>query len=313
MLLDTLLQQSSNIDEEISIQLEKGKLNRSSRSNSTGGSNRMGGSSRLSMGQKSTFDSSPVVDRRLSTSLSYTGHTQHSEAPVLTFPPPPPPRPNRIANNSSDHLSTFRSSNGSSPPEHRLPIPPTSNKSKPLSHVEEDVETVISPLAEKNLKKAVGNFGTLPKNQRIEAFLDSMRNVDDLPGDDHVSFRDHHGSDDSLDAIPSVSLSAPHSSREQNLINESSNELLQQLKQRLKKTTSENLSVNGAEEQKTPVLQRPEPKPRKVDSDSQTDARSTGWGKKKAINLSTATIKPTPSINSPRSKKTLMTDICVFS
>lgn len=296
-LLENLLQQS-NIDDEVNLQLEKGKLNRSSRSNSTsGGSNRIGGSTRLSMGQqKSTFDSSPVVDRRLSTSLSYTGNAQ----PTIEFPPPPPPpRPNRISTNGQ--LSTFRSSNGSSP----LPIPPASIKPKLISHDEEmenDDQPVISPLAEKNLRKA-NLGGTLPKGQRIEAFLDSMRNVDDLSANDHSTFQDNHGSDDSLDAIPSVSLSAPHTSREGNSTKEPSSELLQQLKQRLKKTTSENLSVNEeTSKPTTPILQRPEPKPRKIDDGCQTDVKTTGWGKKKATNLSTATIKSTQSLSSPKSK-----------
>lgn len=292
LLLENLLQQS-NIDEEVNNQLEKGKLSRSSRSNSTGGSNRIGGSARLSMDHKSTFDSSPVVDRRLSTSLSYT--TQQ-EPPKIEFPPPPPPRPHRITS-SNGQLSTFRSSsNGFSPSEHRLPVPPASTKPKLLSHSEEDVDEqpVISPLAEKNLRKAVGSLGTLPKGQRIEEFLNSMRNVDDLSTNDH--FHDNHGSDDSLDAIPS--LSAPHSARDNNP--EPSNELLQQLKQRLKKTTSENLSANGDEAQKTSIMQRPEPKPRKVDDCSQTDAKSTGWGKKKTV--STANIKSTQSMSSPKSK-----------
>lgn len=305
-LLETLLQQS-NIDDEVSSQLEKGKLSRSSRSNSTSaGVNRIGGSTaRLSMGQqKSTFDSSPVVDRRLSTSLSYNGQQQ----PVLEFPAPPPappPRPHRI-NPSNGHLSTFRSSNGSSPIENRLPVPPASMKPKLISHDEEmesNDQPVLSPMVEKNLRKAVGSLGTLPKGQRIEEFLNSMRNVDDLATNEHIGFQDNHGSDDSLDAIPSVSLSAPHSSRDNNPINEPSNELLQQLKQRLKKTTSENLSApNGDEVLKSPILQRPEPKPRKVDDGSQTDSKSTGWGKKKTANLSTATIKPTQSLSSPKSK-----------
>jgi hypothetical protein len=150
------------------------------------------------------------------------------------------------------------------------------------------------PLAEKNLRKAVGSLGTLPKGQRIEAFLDSMRNVDELVTNGDSVFHDH-GSDDSLDAIPSVSLSAPHTSRDGNPINEPSNELLQQLKQRLKKTTSENFTQEDAIRP-----QRPEPKPRKVDDGSQTDTKTTGWGKKKT-NLSTATIKSTQSL-SPKSK-----------
>jgi hypothetical protein len=305
LLLENLLQQS-NIDEEVSNQLDKGKLSRSSRSNSTSGPNRIGGSARLSMDHKSTFDSSPVVDRRLSTSLSYT--TQQ-EPPKIEFPPPPPPRPHRMPT-SNGQLSTFRSSsNGFSSSDHRLPVPPASAKPKLLSHSEEDVDEqpIISPLAEKNLRKAIGGLGTLPKGQRIEEFLNSMRNVDDLSTNDHATFHDNHGSDDSLDAIPSVSLSAPQSARENNP--EPSNELLQQLKQRLKKTTSENL--NGDEAQKIP--QRPEPKPRKVDDCSQTDAKSTGWGKKKAV--STANIKSTQSLSSPKSKsnKEALNKSAIFS
>jgi abelson tyrosine-protein kinase 1 len=147
LLLENLLNQS-NIDEEVNLQLEKGKFSRSSRSNSTGGvnQNRMGGSARLSMGQqKSTFDSSPVVDRRLSTSLSYTGNAQQNSQPELSFPPPPPPpRPHRVGNVSNGQISTFRSSNGSSPIEHR-PIPPTSLKPKLVSH-EEEMEADEEPI-----------------------------------------------------------------------------------------------------------------------------------------------------------------------
>lgn len=268
-LLENLLQQS-NIDDEVNAQLEKGKLTRSSRSNS------IGNSARLSMNQKSTFDaSSPVVDKRLSTSLSYT-----QQEPTISFPAPPP-RPTHRSSNGQ--LSTFRSSsNGFSPSEHRLPVPPASLKPKLLSHEEETDEPVILPLAEKNLRTV--NL-TLPKGQRIEEFLNSMRNVNDL------SINDHHNSDDSLDAIPSITLSAPHSARDNNP--EPSTELLQQLKQRLKKASSENVT-NGEDAQKA----RPTAKPRKVDDCSQTDPNSTGWGKKKAI--STANIKPTQAISSPK-------------
>jgi hypothetical protein len=85
--LESLLQQS-NIEEEVNAQLEKSKMARSARPNSTSGNNRAGysGSPRLSIGgqKSSTFDASPVVDRRLSTSLSYNG-----SGPQLEFPPPP--------------------------------------------------------------------------------------------------------------------------------------------------------------------------------------------------------------------------------
>lgn len=60
---------------------------------------------------------------------------------------------------------------------------------------------LISPLAEKNLRKAVSKFGTMPKNARIDAYLESMslqENADQSPSGEYSGGL----SDDSLDAIP---------------------------------------------------------------------------------------------------------------
>ncbi|KAI6173722.1 Tyrosine-protein kinase [Aphelenchoides besseyi] len=283
--LETL--QHSNIEEEVKVQLERGKgKDRAGRSNSTG--------TRQSLGPKSTFDSSPVVDRRAS--LSTSNHHQ----PQIEFPPPPPVRdskPHRTVS-ATEHFSTFRAPE-ESPPSPRvprsshLPLPPPAS-TKPKLHLVDDGSTndLVSPLAEKNLRKA-NRFGTLPKGQRIADFLDSIR---DLPADEIAdeenNNREFSASDDSLDVLPSTSLSEPNTSR-----TEPSNELLQQLKQRLKKTETNELPAS--ESTGIAVIRRPEPKPRKVDGGSQTDAATTGWRKKleKKSPLTTTNSKSIPSIN----------------
>ncbi len=53
----------------------------------------------------------------------------------------------------------------------------------------------MSPLAEKNLRKAANRFGTLPKGARIDAYLESMKRADTESRDDHSA----PVSDDSLD------------------------------------------------------------------------------------------------------------------
>lgn len=60
---------------------------------------------------------------------------------------------------------------------------------------------LISPLAEKNLRKAVSKFGTMPKNARIDAYLESMSLQEDT---DQSPTGEYSGglSDDSLDAVP---------------------------------------------------------------------------------------------------------------
>lgn len=112
----------------------------------------------------------------------------------------------------------------------------------------------ISSLARKNICES-GNFGTMPKGARIEAFLESIK---DSVGDEENFDQDEDleaggssaVSDDSLDAIPlsNSSTSAPATGRAENIFSEppapmpipQQNELIQQLKKRLKKTVSEN-------------------------------------------------------------------------
>uniref|UniRef100_A0A158Q815 FABD domain-containing protein n=1 Tax=Elaeophora elaphi TaxID=1147741 RepID=A0A158Q815_9BILA len=102
-------------------------------------------------------------------------------------------------------------------------------------------DVLISPLAEKNLRKAVSKFGTMPKNARIDAYLESMSLQEDA---DQSPSGEYSGglSDDSLDAIP-VSYNNCWNRNTCDAMSESvnfgQNELLQQLKQRLKKTKSE--------------------------------------------------------------------------
>lgn len=64
---------------------------------------------------------------------------------------------------------------------------------------------LVSPLAEKNLRKAVSKFGTMPKNARIDAYLESMSSQADneQPISPNANPEYSGGlSDDSLDAIP---------------------------------------------------------------------------------------------------------------
>ncbi|KAI1702901.1 protein tyrosine kinase domain-containing protein [Ditylenchus destructor] len=199
-----------------------------------------------------------------------------------------------------------------------LPVPPASStKPKllcaptsmaPNPDVHEDDNTrddqelsddvLVSPLAKKNIREAVSKFGTMPKGARIEAFLESIKrsgSEQSSPAGDGnsrmtLSGGDGGVSDDSLDGIALPSQSAPNTFRSE-AENESNsaqqqqqNELLQQLKRRLKKTVSESTASLGAYFPQSPqqpipestaapnqTLQnisesrgRPEPKPRGV-------------------------------------------------
>lgn len=62
----------------------------------------------------------------------------------------------------------------------------------------------MSPLAEKNVRKAVSKFGTMPKNARIDAYLESMKMQQAQNSADYGGTL----SDDSLDAIPILSHNA---------------------------------------------------------------------------------------------------------
>ncbi|VDO60126.1 unnamed protein product [Heligmosomoides polygyrus] len=87
-------------------------------------------------------------------------------------------------------LSSFRdpSSNEGSSPSLPLPLPIPSQASKPklvktaLTNSLQSAErapingnVVVSPLAERNVRKIISRFGTLPKNDRIDAYLESMK------------------------------------------------------------------------------------------------------------------------------------------
>ncbi|CAD5234386.1 unnamed protein product [Bursaphelenchus xylophilus] len=306
---------SANIETEVESQLEKSRTTKATRSNSANSRLAFAISPRLSLDSgKFTYDPS-AIDRRLSSSVSATTHsTFHPpDPPHIEFPPPPPPRPHRTVSSSStgNQMSTFCPENDSlpsrnSPSDERkiknlpLPVPPASLKPKlrPIPSMDSDVPDIPPPLAEKNLRKTVGQFGTMPKGQRIEAFLESMRKHPEEKSVDDSVLNDT-SSDDSLDVFPNTSVSAPSTSRTEN--GEPQNELLNQLKQRLKKTGSD--SENTKEK-------RPEPKPRKVDGGSQTDAKTTGWRKKSIgknnTNTSTASIRSTSAvptkINEPEAK-----------
>ncbi|VDM74896.1 unnamed protein product [Strongylus vulgaris] len=120
-----------------------------------------------------------------------------------------------------------------------LPTPPQSSKPKllktALSNASQSVdrgqaneEVLVSPLAEKNLRKVISRFGTLPKTDRIDAYLESMkRDQPDMSDTGESSGMSHALSDDSLDELP-----VPESM-------EGKSQVLVQLKSRLKKTSSE--------------------------------------------------------------------------
>lgn len=231
---------------------------------------------------------------------------------------PSPPQVQRSYRRRSDQL-------------HQQPpaVPPASLKPKLLKPTIEEEEGDSASLVEAHLRKAINKFGTMPKGQRIEAFLDSIeRNSahvepysDDLchPGSsssleaadfDDVSSASqlrlalaqkelqHAVSDDSLDTIPLPSAPTSNSARAAHEKDEvvcgdyKRNELLAQLKQRLKKpeirpgdstisaspASIRKISVHGSAEniaviKNTPAAmigKRPEPKPRRSDNEAQT-------------------------------------------
>jgi len=133
-------------------------------------------------------------------------------------------------------------------------------------------------------------FGTMSKGARIEAFLESMGDG----GGNRSGGEGSMTSDDSLEGIPlPSSVSAPSSSRHrprspskhtptlsQPPQAPQQSELLQQLKSRLKKTTSENsqsfststIGLNACPSTGEAHLRRPEPKPRKLDRSPPNDS-----------------------------------------
>ncbi|CAD6188681.1 unnamed protein product [Caenorhabditis auriculariae] len=180
-----------------------------------------------------------------------------------------------MSSNCEITMSSFRDSGTLSPRQHQrnlpLPTPPQSAKPKLLKtllhsnvqqatlerpeknetmeksqgreKVEDKVESNgseevnITPLAEKNVRKAVSRFGgTMPKGARIDAYLDSIRKVQ-ASGWRESTDADTEGagsssmsrtvSDDSLDAIP---LPEPLQGQRS-----SGNAFLQQIRSKLKK------------------------------------------------------------------------------
>ncbi|VDM57145.1 unnamed protein product [Angiostrongylus costaricensis] len=192
----------SSIDEEVDRQLEKSRLTSQRRSRR----------SDVVLTKQARFEDSN--NRR---SFNGPGSLQRNSE---LFPPP--------------SFSSFRDSTSDQVrhvPRHLpLPTPPQSSKPKLLKtalsnatqfHLCSD-EVLISPLAEKNLRKVISRFGTLPKNDRIDAYLESMKR--DRP--DTEAAMNNALSDDSLDE-----LSVPNSV-------DGSCPVLVQLKSRLKKTSS---------------------------------------------------------------------------
>ncbi|TKR79909.1 hypothetical protein L596_014060 [Steinernema carpocapsae] len=168
----------------------------------------------------------------------------------------------------TSQTSTFRPASTSNLTlDTRTPPPPPSASTKPK--LLPDAVSGLS-LAEKNLRKAGSRYGTMPKGQRIDAFLESVAAT---PPEENDLV-----SDDSLD-LDESSLSAPSSSRQS--ISEGSglngfahgqNELLAQLKERLKKTkTKPTPQVPVVNTASICVLRKPEITAPKADGGSQTE------------------------------------------
>ncbi|MCP9256810.1 Tyrosine-protein kinase [Dirofilaria immitis] len=171
--------------------------------------------------------------------------------PTIEFPPPPPRNQDSYIGGTSSNSSTATQCSSTHDirdaarmkAAHRnlpLPIPPSSAKPK-LQKLDSipACNVLVSPLAEKNIRKAVSKFGTMPKNARIDAYLESMSLQEDPDRSPNASGEYSGGlSDDSLDAIP-VSCSSCRNRNVSDAMSESvnlgQNELLKQLKQRLKK------------------------------------------------------------------------------
>ncbi|KAK6760449.1 hypothetical protein RB195_021789 [Necator americanus] len=221
----------SNIDEEVDRQLEKSRLTSQRRSR------------RSDVVPVSAVRFQDTNNRR---SFSGAGASQRASAEV--FPPPPlrsSHHESSLQESAQPSLSSFRDPTADQlrPTPRHLPLPTPPQSSKPkllktaLSNASHSMdrgqgneEVLISPLAEKNLRKAISRFGTLPKTDRIDAYLESMKR--DQPdnsdvGDAESTGMGHALSDDSLDELP---IPDPMEGKSQVLV---------QLKSRLKKTSSE--------------------------------------------------------------------------
>uniref|UniRef100_A0A915AI09 Tyrosine-protein kinase n=1 Tax=Parascaris univalens TaxID=6257 RepID=A0A915AI09_PARUN len=299
--LESLFPQS-NIDEEVDKQLERCRATQRRSS------------------QRSGIPTSvvPVASPRLlSTQQRLSDDDRHirmAHAPTIEFPPPPTRSHDTCVASTSTATFPHEQIQPTNSPRRNLPlpVPPSSAKPKLLkavlspspaiqSHAEElSGEVIVSPLAEKNVRKAVSKFGTMPKNVRIDAYLESMKMQQAQNSADYGGTL----SDDSLDAIPILSHNATRSfDAMSESVNYGQNELLQQLKQRLKKTKSESpvvatasLSESSSTSLGTPpaeinpktepssiaIVSKPEPKPRrviKVDGVSQTEEKWKSKGR----------------------------------
>ena len=382
--LESLLH--TGIDEEVDKQLERSR-------SQTGSTNRRSISSNNSLsaiagGRRSI--GSPRISNSVQRLFEERRHSGGQINPPQQgeFPPPPPPRirnnhnnnnvnannlPNASISIQDSQFSTFRNMENSPPriqksyrrkTDQMVPtVPPASLKPK-LLKMEEEKEGSSSPtedssLAEINIQKNLSKFGTLPKGQRIEAFLESIEknpvmtdinqestgSNNTLPRNGAHKYlnKSGHGSDDSLDAIPIPISARSHTDNVENMdnINDSNgygkNELLTQLKERLKKTerkeedkrcltvtaspaTVRRESMNGSPESisinshitstmalNSNLLKKPEPKPRKFENNFNDPI----WKKKLTeYNFNEqSSISTTSSSNEPEIENELKTKI----
>ncbi|VDN51365.1 unnamed protein product [Dracunculus medinensis] len=265
--------------------------------------------SRVSYRHSSSYQTTaiPVTPRLNSVQQKLSGTDDRRSTlmplPTIDFPPPPSYGHDHCVSSVLVGVAQLNSGGGHESTRSEtlnrralpLPVPPSSAKPKLLkgsfssSHPPDfqiNSDIIVSALAEKNLRKAANKFGTMPKNARIDAYLESMKTQ--TPSDDGSGnmSNEHSGavSDDSLDSIPVI---LNNESRNNNPMSESmncgQNELLQQLKRRLKKTKSESpvavarSDSNSSGSQNDPQLvphspTTPRPRQiRKVDRISQTD------------------------------------------
>ncbi|CAG9533872.1 unnamed protein product [Cercopithifilaria johnstoni] len=261
--LESLFPQS-NIDEEVDKQLER---SRTSLRHHGSSSHRIAiGNDCISIPSSIVPVASPRISGIHSGSVENSGGTVAAvpaicsssasaplPPPTIEFPPPPPRNQDSYVGSISSSSSTaiqctsardIRDAARMKTTQRNLPLPIPPSSAKPKLQKLDSTPTsdvLISPLAEKNLRKAVSRFGTMPKNARIDAYLESMSLQEDT---DYSPTGEYSAglSDDSLDAIP-VSYNSCFNRNSSDAMSESvnfgQNELLQQLKQRLKKTKSE--------------------------------------------------------------------------
>ncbi|CAJ0609227.1 unnamed protein product [Cylicocyclus nassatus] len=299
----------SNIDEEVDRQLEKSRLTSQRRSR-----------------RSDVVPVSAVRFQDTNNRRSFSGAAAPQRGSGEVFPPPPVRTSHHEASlqdQAQPSLSSFREpvNDPLRPIPRHLPLPTPPQSSKPkllktaLNNASQSVdrgqaneEVLVSPLAEKNLRKVISRFGTLPKTDRIDAYLESMkRDQPDMSdaGDGESSSMSHALSDDSLDELP-----IPDSM-------EGKSQVLVQLKSRLKKTASESpvspesLPFNSSPPESSVsrtdrkvVVTRPAPDPptrasvgpapvvsksdharkkvEKADGFCQTDPQTTGWKPKRS-------------------------------